>query len=282
MRLWVARPNRARLFHCPTVAQNRPHPALERLRDAPGPRPLVAGHRGDSRHHPENTLAAFRAAATAPVAIQEFDVRQLADGTLVCLHDATLDRTTDSTARLGPDVAVASTDLPTLRRLDAGRWFSAAHTAEPVPTLAEALAVMLPASVPLIEHKAGSAADYVAELRRLECCEQVVLQSFDWPFLAEVHGLAPEIALGALGPTRRHALPDENARAQMRSCGAGLVHWRAEDLDATLVEHLHATGMLVCSYTTDDAHGWRRGQSFGIDAMCTNDPHAMVAFLTNR
>ena len=58
--------------------------------------------------------------------------------------------------------------------------------------------------------------------------------------------------------------------------GAGLLHWRAADLGARDVAGAHAAGLLVCTYTTDDELGWRGGRALGFDAMCTNDPAAML------
>ena len=59
----------------------------------PGPRTLRLAHRGDHRHHPENTIEAFLAATelTACDGV-EFDVRLSRDGVPVVLHDATLAR----------------------------------------------------------------------------------------------------------------------------------------------------------------------------------------------
>jgi peptide chain release factor 2 len=76
-----------------------PHPIFDRLHRLAASGPCVVAHRGDSRNHPENTLAAFRAAARLGVPMQEFDVRQLRDGTLVCVHDASFDRTTDASRK---------------------------------------------------------------------------------------------------------------------------------------------------------------------------------------
>src|SRR5881396_282402 len=77
------------------------------------PRPLVVGHRGLMQAAPECTLAGFRACLALRVGF-EFDVRRTKDGTLVCLHDATLDRTTDGRGSLA-DLTFAQ-----VRMLDAG------------------------------------------------------------------------------------------------------------------------------------------------------------------
>ncbi len=238
--------------------------------------PLVVAHRGDSRNHPENTLAAFRAAAALGVPMQEFDVQATRDGALVCLHDAAFDRTTDSAARIGPGALVAHCTLAEAQALDAGSWFDAAHRGERVPTLANALRVMLPGGVPLIEHKGGDPAAYVECLRGLGVATDCILQSFDWAFVRRAHELAPELGLAVLGPTPAFPHPVAAALAKAIECGARMLHWHAKALGRADVARIHAAGLLVCSYTTDDELGWTGGAGLGIDAMCTNDPAGML------
>jgi glycerophosphoryl diester phosphodiesterase len=85
-------------------------------------------HRGLLMHSPENTLANFAACQHLRLGF-EFDVRRSKDGTLVCLHDDTLDRTTNGK---GP---VTEKTLVELSSLDAGSWFSPAFRGEKVPTI---------------------------------------------------------------------------------------------------------------------------------------------------
>ena len=258
------------------------HPAIARLHQDPRPRPLVAAHRCDSCHHAENTLTAFQHAAELGVAIQEFDVRELACGELVCVHDATLDRTSDASSLLGPGALIAHLNHQTVARLDAGSWHHAGAAREAVPTLQEALAVMLPTSVPLIEHKAGAAARYVEFLRSNVLTNHVILQSFDWQFLADVQSQAPEIALAALGPNQLFATMDQAAVAHAESLGVQMMHWSATELTYADVAWAHTRGLLVCSYTTDNELGWLGGRAMGLDAMCTNRPGAMIHAITVR
>ena len=277
MRLWGRTHSQRPTFSAIIVTKPTSHPAIDRLRADPRTRPLVASHRGASAEHPENTLVAFRRATELGVAMQEFDVRELSDGALVCVHDDTWARTTDWDRHSGVAELVAQTDLHTARTLNAAATAGKGH--EPIPTLTEALAVMLPECVPLIEHKAGSAQRYVDLIRAEGRSDEVILQSFDWQWLAEVRRLAPEIALGALGPTTACATMTPAAIAQIRGLGASIAHWRATDLTRACVERAHAEGLLVCTYTTDDEPGWRAGQALGVDAMCTNRPAAMQAAL---
>jgi glycerophosphoryl diester phosphodiesterase len=58
------------------------------------PRKLVA-HRGASAYAPEHTLAAYRLAIDQGADYVEQDLAVTSDGVLICLHDDTLERTTD-------------------------------------------------------------------------------------------------------------------------------------------------------------------------------------------
>ena len=91
----------------------------------------VAAHRGWSAKYPENTMAAFRAAAELGVDQIETDIRITADGELVLIHDATVDRTTNGSG------LVREKTLAELRALDAGSWKGEEFTGLQIPTLKE-------------------------------------------------------------------------------------------------------------------------------------------------
>jgi glycerophosphoryl diester phosphodiesterase len=95
------------------------------------PRPIIFAHRGASAQAPENTLAAFELAARQGAPAIELDVKLSADGQVVVMHDATVDRTTDGKGR------VCDLSLAALRELDAGSWFSEQYRGERIPTLGE-------------------------------------------------------------------------------------------------------------------------------------------------
>jgi glycerophosphoryl diester phosphodiesterase len=260
----------------PPMTATPTHPVFAHLRSLASAGPVVVAHRGDSRRQPENTLAAFRAAAALGVAMQEFDVQSTRDGELVCLHDASLDRTSDAATTLGPGALVAHTDLAVVQRLDAGRWFAAANADERIPTLASALATMLPGCIPLIEHKGGAAERFARALSTEQLQAHCIVQSFDWAFVATMGRWMPGLARAVLGPTDAFARCDARTIDAALAVGAGMVHWQDHALRRADVERAHAAGLLVCSYTTDDELGWEGGKAMHIDAMCTNDPLAML------
>src|SRR4051794_30509551 len=94
---------------------------LKRSTDRP---PVVVAHRGASGLAPENTLAAFRLAVELGSPGVECDVHLTADGRVIVIHDATVDRTTNGSGE------VAAQPFEALRALDAGRWFEARFAGE--------------------------------------------------------------------------------------------------------------------------------------------------------
>jgi glycerophosphoryl diester phosphodiesterase len=104
----------------PVVPTNAADPAV----------PFIVAHRGFLRHAPENTLANFRACLALRIGF-EVDVQRSKDGHLVCVHDDTVDRTTNGRG------SVSDLTLAELKALDAGSWFDPAFRGERVPTLAE-------------------------------------------------------------------------------------------------------------------------------------------------
>lgn len=98
-------------------------------------RTAVVAHRGLMRHAPENTLAAFRTCLELGFGF-ELDIRRSREGTLVCVHDDTLDRTTDGS---GP---VTAMPLAQLLKLDAGSWFDTQFAGHKVPTIEQIYALI--------------------------------------------------------------------------------------------------------------------------------------------
>jgi glycerophosphoryl diester phosphodiesterase len=98
--------------------------------------PELTAHRGNSGLAPENTLAAFGKALETAAQWIELDAHRSADGEVVVMHDATVGRTTNGHG------AIAELTLAELKKLDAGSWFGPEFVGEPVPTLAEVVALV--------------------------------------------------------------------------------------------------------------------------------------------
>ncbi len=99
--------------------------------------PQIIGHRGCAGYAPENTLEAIHSAADMGVEWVELDVKLTKDDIPVLFHDETLGRTTNSSGN------VADKTLSELKELDCGSWYGESFTGLQIPTLEEAIDVLL-------------------------------------------------------------------------------------------------------------------------------------------
>lgn len=168
-------------------------------------RPLIIGHRGYCAIAPENTLPSFALALEARADLIELDYQHSKDGVPIVIHDHVLDRTTDARNKWRRRrIKVSRTTSAEIQTLDAGAWFDPRFAGAKVPLLTEALDFICGnGSVALIERKSGDAATLAKMLRELNLINKVVVISFNWKFLRELHELEPKQVLGALGPPTR-------------------------------------------------------------------------------
>jgi glycerophosphoryl diester phosphodiesterase len=156
---------------------------------------LVSAHRGQADpSRAENALASFRETVAAGPILIEVDIRRAADGTLVLMHDDTLDRTTTGT---GP---VADQTLPALKRLRLADPAGRARD-ETVPTLGEALAwARTSGAILQLDIKRGVPfAEVVAAVRAAGLSGQVVLIAYNLADVQELVRLAPDMMVSASG-----------------------------------------------------------------------------------
>jgi glycerophosphoryl diester phosphodiesterase len=100
-------------------------------------KPYLMAHRGNKAQCPENTLASFRQALDEGADILETDLHLSADGVFMCIHDGTVDRTTDGS---GEVAKMTLSELKTLSAWDNRSGFEE----ERIPTLAEVAALLPP------------------------------------------------------------------------------------------------------------------------------------------
>lgn len=93
---------------------------------------LIA-HRGYDLVAPENTMPAFQAAKDAGFNIIEVDIAKTSDNVQVCIHDNTIDRTSDGSGN------VSSYTYEELLEFDFGSWKSQEYAGTKIPTLKEAV-----------------------------------------------------------------------------------------------------------------------------------------------
>src|SRR5687768_13497163 len=115
---------------------------------AGGMKKAVIAHRGASAYAPEHTLEAYRLALEQGADFVEQDLAVTKDGVLICIHDLTLDRTTN-VEEVFPTRFVEDTGtkrwlvndftLAEIKQLDAGSWFAPKFAGARIPTFEEAI-----------------------------------------------------------------------------------------------------------------------------------------------
>jgi glycerophosphoryl diester phosphodiesterase len=233
-------------------------------------RPLIVAHRGLLLHAPENTLANFRACLELRLGF-EFDVARTKDGELVCIHDATVDRTTDGTGR------VADLTLEAMRRLDAGSWFDPAFAGEKVPSVDEVLKL-------LAEYRRHGV--LVAVDLKAEDVERDVVR------LAREHRVLDRLLF--IGRTISEPAVRERLKSESREARTAAVANDAGEFPAALaapnadwvyvrflpsreqVEAVHRGGKRCFiagpTVTGDEPENWRQAAVVGLDAILTDHP----------
>jgi len=212
--------------------------------------PFSSAHRGYSTNAPENTLPALESAFKAGADIAEIDVRMTVDGSLVLLHDAEVDRTTDGHGSL------SSMTLAEVKKLDAGTWFDREFTGTVIPTLDEVLDWSRNRLALLIELKNYPQRDvafinqFAATILRNNAEHFSIPSSFDHPTLSELHRRFPEWTLAMILPCR---LSDPVHAA--RAAGATLISMEPEFVVSTDVAHLHTANVSVLTTLKSPEHG---------------------------
>lgn len=243
--------------------------------------PLVIGHRGYCAVAPENTLPSFQLALEAGADIVELDYQHSKDGVPVVIHDRILDRTTDARKKWKRRrIKVSSRMAAEIHTLDAGAWFDAKFAGTKVPLLSEALDFICGnGGVALSEHKSGDSGTLAKLLRERNFINRVVVISFNWKFLRELHKLEPTLVLGALGPPMRltngrrptHLRRGLGVRlTDLKKTGARLAVWNHK-VSRRAVLKAHHRGLRVWVYTVNEARLARQLIGRGVSGIITND-----------
>jgi len=268
-------------------------------------------HRGASAYAPEHTIAAYELAIAQDADYVEQDLQITRDGVLVCLHDVTLERTTnvedvfpdrhriDGGRKTWP---VADFTVAEIRRLDAGTWFDPKFAGERVPTFQEAIdhvrgrAGLFPETkAPEVYGSRGfdMEALVLAALARNGLASPgadpktpVIIQSFSADSLRKMRVMGSKLPLVLLisdtDPERRRWLSDEGLRG-IREWADGIGPARELLLaDPTLATRARAAGLSITPYTFRSA-GLPPGRTvrdemahflyeIGVDALFTDNP----------
>ncbi|NUQ83409.1 MAG: glycerophosphodiester phosphodiesterase [Anaerolineales bacterium] len=238
------------------------------------PYPIILAHRGASAHAPENTLAAFQLAVEQGADGIELDVKLSADGQVVVIHDATVERTTGARGR------VKDMTLDELRSLDAGSFFSDKFKGEKIPTLAEVFEAVGRRTFVNVElTNYDTRRDHLVEsvcilVKKFGMQKRVLFSSFLPSNLSNARRYLPEVPTGLLA---LNGLLGAWARSFGFAFGKHeALHPHLGDVTQQLIYFVHRLKKRVHVWTVNDAADMRRLFKWGVDAIFTDDPQLAV------
>jgi glycerophosphoryl diester phosphodiesterase len=238
---------------------------------------IITGHRGAAGLAPENTLASVRKALELGVDRVEVDVQQTKDGVVICLHDRTLDRTTDMHGQ------VKSGTWQELKAAKANVGFEKEFPNEGIPTLEEVMQLVNGRAELVIEIKDGNSyypgiEDRVAALiEKYDAWKWAPVHTFNDEALFLLHERHPRVRLQKLFVIKVPWLP------VMLDFG---LHWASLDdypfveafsvhqrfITQGIVDKAHAMGKKVHVWTVNDPDKVRELMDMGVDGIITDRP----------
>lgn len=222
---------------------------------------LAIAHRGDPLAHRENTLPAFAAAVADGADMIEIDLRRTADGRVVVLHDAGLDRMWETPRR----VAELTRDEV---------------CALGIPDLEQAL-VAIPQDVQvMLDYEDEDVAEpALADVLAADCLSRVVFSGDCFAGHRTIRRLAPTARIAATWDNEAPC-PDElldDLAAEFYNPSGNVL-----GRDPAAIERMHARGTQVSVWTIDERSDMELFIGLGVDAIITNRVATLVELLAAR
>ncbi|MFT5357750.1 MAG: glycerophosphoryl diester phosphodiesterase [Polyangiales bacterium] len=231
------------------------------------------GHRGtgntsSGNPFPENTIESFLQAATEGAQMVELDVTHSADGVLVVIHDARVDRTTDGSG------CVAEMSLSDLQSLDAGFGTAMEGTGVVIPTLAQVLdAVDVDINIEVKIHDSCPTIDVPRVAQDIASAiasdtkeRRIIVSSFDAEMLVAVQNVDPSIYLGLL----TILLDDAEVAAAAGFSSLNVISFILSDVEE--VRRIQDMGLDVIVWTENEPANMADFMTWGVDMIITDEP----------
>lgn len=253
-------------------------PKVVTLSDIPTSGVVYWSHRGARHLLPENTMEGYRAAiamnrSRGVVPIIEIDVHALSDGSLVVMHDATVDRTTASSGN------VADYNTPGWAALtnDTASWFGSTIFGNlSAPFLDDVLREFAHQAIFVLEIKSTAAATgMLATLETYDCADTVLVTSFTQSHLTTYTAAGYTTGLYIVGSTVASA----PTAAALVAAGITYMALSVPVTGATTTAYLascRAAGIKV-GVATMNRHVERDAWSSTVDFLITDEPMYLPA-----
>ena len=248
--------------------------------------PLAIAHRGSRVLWPENTMTAFKGAYDLGFRWLETDVHVTADDVVVCLHDDTLDRTTDVHGDVGlwryADLATVDAGY----RHDPAGGFPHRGKGSRIPTLEEVVSTFADTKLIIDLKRDGTEAPLARLIGDMDLWDRVIVGAFDDARLKRFRRLTGGRVATSTGP-RATFLRWAAARAGLRPPRAHALQvperygW-LRVVSPRTVEHNARSGSQVHVWTVNEADDMHRLLDWGVHGIITDRPDVLRSVLEAR
>jgi glycerophosphoryl diester phosphodiesterase len=233
--------------------------------------PKIIGHRGAAAYAPENTLEGIHTAADMGIDWVEFDVKLTKDQVPILMHDESLERTTN-----GADRLVAQTTYAEIRELEAGSWFGDSFSGIKIPTLEEAIEVLLERNLGLnMEIKPCPGREKETAEVALDVLSQY-WEDHERLLISSFQHVSMEVALDMATDWHRGLLLEKDWPENWQEMAAYLkvstVNIDGRKCTREDVETIIDAGYPVLAYTINDRDLARKLLSWGVDGFFSDSP----------
>lgn len=270
------------------MALSKPVPEHPFFTNLPEDEFIILAHQGGDGEFPSNTMYAFEQAYAMGVHVLEMDIHSSSDDTLVVIHDATVDRTTDGSGR------VNEMTLAELQSLDAGyNWPTlAGHDlldsgehpyrgqGMTIPTLEEVFLAFpgVPISIEIKQESPSIAQALCDLIREYDREELTIVPSFSVTAMQEFREACPEVATAAVEPEVITFFALSYVRlgaAWQPTTESFLIPEYQGDLQIIsqrFVNQLHGRNVRLYPWTINSEEQMRRMIDYGVDGIITDYP----------
>jgi glycerophosphoryl diester phosphodiesterase len=279
---------------------------------------LVHAHRGGRAFRPENTLPSFEYGIQQGADVLELDLAVTKDNVLVVSHSPFLTQPAGSDPAslagknerhcdgppLPPGTLIHSLTLAELRQYDCGAHALPAFPTQvavphtPIPTFEEVLALaprgkfefnvetkIFPSHPEITPSPEVFVQMVDAAVRKHELQARVILQSFDFRTLVAMRKIDPQIRLSALFEDAKYDTimglsdHDKSFAHVIQVTGADILSPDQSLVTPDSVAAAHKLGKQVAPFTVNTPEGWRKMADAKVDAIITDDPAGLLAWL---
>lgn len=235
--------------------------------------PKIIGHRGACGYAPENTLPSIHTAADLGIEWVELDVKLTKDQIPIIFHDETLERTTSLSGN------VADKTWEELKEADAGSWYAESFIGTNIPTLEDAIEVLIERGLGLnLEIKPCPGREVETTEVALDLLSSI-WDDHDRLLISSFEHVSLETALDMATDWHRGLLIGdewpENWEELAKYLNVSTINVKESNVSREQIEDIMDMEKQILAYTVNDPDQARTLQSWGVDGFFSDAPDVL-------